>query len=601
MNVILKESDNLIELKNWWFSNKQYWFNSIPETDKIITERYQSLFYSQLFLDRITSIEAKLGYIILRDQVYRHIIRHKKIKKCSTDIYFKNITKFAYEFCEKYKHILSNNEFCFALLPLRHTNIFKNQEYTMNQAWLKIKCLNDTTFNNEVSINIYKNFLKAAYERASEKTIYLLDLPFDKYEKEIEEKDSMINENMMINTIENPYNVEFDIDNNIMDFIWYFQDILDKNVMSYSKEDFFFDFDKNKIVNECKKISPNTKIILSISGGIDSMILSWIFKELGLDFVMVHINYSNREECEKEKEFLCHWKKYINKDLYVRDIYEINRKDCMKYDMRKIYESYTRDVRYNAYVQIMKKMSWRTDNCIIILGHNHDDCFENILTNIKNKQNYTNLEGMEYYSLINFKDDNITFCRPMVDITKKEIFEFAHSNLIPYLYDSTPKWSQRGQIRDIVKPTLEKWSPEVINGFHNLKSVLSDSLECVDMLVNVWIEKKYKSLEYYFDASRDLINRFENTKFSFIKIKLEELVENEMFWNRLLIKLGMRTSIKSLNNLMLKIHLIKEKFYKTDCNKITTIVLCKEHKFYYWRTIETESRKSKLIFSFNDI
>ena len=207
---------NLVELKNWWFSNKQYWFNSTSENDKIITEKYQSLFYTQIMLDKITSIEAKLGYIILRDQVCRHIIRHKNLKNYSNNVYFRNVSEFAYDFYEKYKHILSNNEFCFALLPLRHTNIFENQEYAIKQAWFKIKCLDNTAFNFESTVNIYKNFLKASYERASEKKIYLLDLSFHN------ENNKEENKNFAGDKIENPYNIEFDIDKNIMDFIWYF-------------------------------------------------------------------------------------------------------------------------------------------------------------------------------------------------------------------------------------------------------------------------------------------------------------------------------------------------------------------------------------------
>ena len=36
----------------------------------------------------------------------------------------------------------------------------------------------------------------------------------------------------------------------------------------------------------------------------------------------------------------------------------------------------------------------------VFLGHNKDDCFENIITNIINKKNYENLSGMMKFTKI---------------------------------------------------------------------------------------------------------------------------------------------------------------------------------------------------------
>jgi tRNA(Ile)-lysidine synthase TilS/MesJ len=89
-------------------------------------------------------------------------------------------------------------------------------------------------------------------------------------------------------------------------------------------------------------------------------------------------------------------------------------------------------------------------NTYILLGHNKDDCFENIITNITNKNSYNNLSGMVTLKTI----DNLNFWRPMLNITKKDIIHFAYLNNIPHLCDSTPKWSVRGKIRDDLRPLL---------------------------------------------------------------------------------------------------------------------------------------------------
>jgi tRNA(Ile)-lysidine synthase TilS/MesJ len=42
----------------------------------------------------------------------------------------------------------------------------------------------------------------------------------------------------------------------------------------------------------------------------------------------------------------------------------------------------------------------------------------------------------------------------MLNIKKKDIIAFANINNIPYLFDSTPKWSVRGKIRDNLRPVI---------------------------------------------------------------------------------------------------------------------------------------------------
>ena len=59
-------------------------------------------------------------------------------------------------------------------------------------------------------------------------------------------------------------------------------------------------------------------------------------------------------------------------------------------DLRDIYEAYTKKIRFNCYKKFDK-------HPIVILGHNKDDCFENILTNIAYNSKYDNLKGIEEY------------------------------------------------------------------------------------------------------------------------------------------------------------------------------------------------------------
>ena len=117
----------------------------------------------------------------------------------------------------------------------------------------------------------------------------------------------------------------------------------------------------------------------------------------------------------------------------------------------------------------MYKYAYLYSNDIyVLLGHNKDDCFENIITNIINKKNYDNLSGMDYITKI----DGINFWRPMLNISKNSIIKFANNNNLPYLSDSTPKWSTRGKIRDNLVPLFNNIKNNSIESFFDLKNYL---------------------------------------------------------------------------------------------------------------------------------
>ena len=87
------------------------------------------------------------------------------------------------------------------------------------------------------------------------------------------------------------------------------------------------------------------KVLISLSGGVDSMVLLEIMYKVrdhySIDIICCHVNYNNREESVEERNFL---KEYCN---YKKVIFE-----CMDFDFkrgsikRNVYEEKTRKIRY---------------------------------------------------------------------------------------------------------------------------------------------------------------------------------------------------------------------------------------------------------------
>ena len=259
------------------------------------------------------------------------------------------------------------------------------------------------------------------------------------------------------------------------------------------------------------------KFIISLSGGVDSMVLTYILRnmypERKLTAVMIH--YGTQEDLD----LVVKWCNLHNIELHVRKIDEIKRETCMKYELRETFETYTRNVRYHTYKKVFSIQD--TQAPVVLLGHNKDDAFENILTNITYKCKYENLQGMERHSNV----DGINFIRPFLNVSKQDIIEYSIKQKIPHLPNSTPTWSQRGKIRNNIVPVLDKWNPKCIDGMFHMSDMLQELHAVLNTLVKT-IVKKINDKEV---------------------ILISELQESMLFWKELFMLSNCHVSHKCLS------------------------------------------------------
>jgi tRNA(Ile)-lysidine synthase TilS/MesJ len=126
-------------------------------------------------------------------------------------------------------------------------------------------------------------------------------------------------------------------------------------------------------------------------------------------------------------------------------------KRCRTTELRTIYEDVTRRIRFSFYTWFQ---------CPVILGHNQDDCYENAFRNLARQVHFENLFGMSAIGA----EQGVTTLRPMLGVAKRDIRAFADATGIPHLVDSTPAWSQRGQMRDRLIPAIADFDPHILTG-----------------------------------------------------------------------------------------------------------------------------------------
>jgi tRNA(Ile)-lysidine synthetase-like protein len=472
-----------------WLENPDWWFCPKHSFDAYINDKFCSILDTHDL--EILEEAEKRALCIAYDQLPRHMFRGQPGNHIIQ--YYLRKALDIFNSLESLDDV-HGHELCFLLLPLRHTNEPHNIFKAVEIVWGR--CLNDDGAHE----CIYKKFLKASYERCPVVGGGSWDF---------------------INLTKYP--------SSILDYEGS-TDIYEPFVLKHAIVQMFL-----------KHIRIDSRYIISLSGGVDSMVGAYIAAHtLGKDrCCYVHINYNNRDTSHDEEMFVRYWSAKWGIRLYVRRFSEIQRPLCMKYDMREVYETYTRNVRYACYRDALP------GDTKVILLHNKDDCFENILTNITQKGKYENLLGMTHSSV----QDGICFYRPFLNIPKAKLIEYALTIGIPYLYDSTPKWSQRGQIRDHIVPVLSTWNTGCIPAFFELSSHVSGLHAIVDDYVDMIL--------------RDVVVRGNGV----IEVEvrgIKELPRDITVWRKILTKLNLpQPSTKSIEMFIQrgpgsKAHLSKE-------------------------------------------
>lgn len=251
-----------------------------------------------------------------------------------------------------------------------------------------------------------------------------------------------------------------------------FETVLEK---IYEQEEFYDS--KTKIVQHIYhflnlNVKKREKVCVSLSGGVDSMVITTIVRNLGYPLIVLHIDYGNREESGKEGEFIKQYCQQHMIDLvyHKMDIFRATSD-------RRYYEATTKKTRFGLYKKLIE-----TENVTgICLGHHDGDIVENVFNNFIGGQSILDLPKIKSVNLL----EGVPIWRPLIRIQKSEIFEYAHAHNILYFKNTTPSSSCRGIMREQIFPMMESYNKGFIS---NLKQVGEQSAEWGEFIERVIIQ-----------------------------------------------------------------------------------------------------------------
>lgn len=199
-------------------------------------------------------------------------------------------------------------------------------------------------------------------------------------------------------------------------------------------------------VREQKLFDKNDRVLVALSGGVDSVVLATLMLRSGYTFSVAHCNFHLRgEESNRDERFVRSWAEKNKIKLFVSefDTYEYMQQKGISLEMA------ARELRYSMFKNLMTSQGFS----LLATAHHADDSAETFFINLLRGTGIAGLHG------ILPKHDNIV--RPLLFATRKDIFDFAKVNNIPFVEDSTNEETQflRNKIRHRLFPLLKDLCP----------------------------------------------------------------------------------------------------------------------------------------------
>ena len=205
---------------------------------------------------------------------------------------------------------------------------------------------------------------------------------------------------------------------------------------------------KNKLIKRGEVIG------VGVSGGIDSMVLlSFLAShadELDIEVVAIHVDHGIRAESGKDAEFVAEKAKELGVRLYK---FKIDAPKIAK-EKKVSLETGARIARYGVFQSLLE----RDVIDKIALAHHQSDQAETILMHIFRGAGVFGAKGMEPIR------DGV-YIRPLLDVGKKEIEEYALRHGIDHVEDATNQDTtyDRNFVRCVLLKEIEKRWPNATN------------------------------------------------------------------------------------------------------------------------------------------
>ena len=241
------------------------------------------------------------------------------------------------------------------------------------------------------------------------------------------------------------------------------------------------------------------KLLLAVSGGMDSMVLVHLFQRLNLNFALAHCNFQLRgTESDGDENFVVDYAKHNNITFFVTKFETENYSKELKLSTQVA----ARKLRYDWFNKLLliEKFDY------VATAHHLDDQVETFMINLSRGTGLDGLTG------IPSKNGNII--RPMLPFSRKEIEEYVSENKLQWREDSSNASDKylRNKIRHHIVPVFKEVNESFLQSFQNTLNHLNQEQSLVNDAVLMVYKKVVSEEKEQFKINISALLQYENYK-----------------------------------------------------------------------------------------
>jgi tRNA(Ile)-lysidine synthase len=205
-----------------------------------------------------------------------------------------------------------------------------------------------------------------------------------------------------------------------------------------------------RLVSEQQLFSAKDKLLLAVSGGVDSVVLCELCHQAGYDFSIAHCNFHLRgAESDRDEQFV--------KELGIKYGVEtfVKQFDTEKFaaENKVSTQEAARELRYAWFKELINQSNNQSIN--LLTAHHADDNNETVLMHF--------FRGTGLQGLTGIPVSNQYIRRPLLSFFKEELLAFAKENSLPFVEDSSNESSKytRNFFRNELIPAISNVYPKV--------------------------------------------------------------------------------------------------------------------------------------------
>ena len=227
-----------------------------------------------------------------------------------------------------------------------------------------------------------------------------------------------------------------------------------------------------RYIDENNLVTHDDRILLTVSGGVDSMVMLSLFVRCGYTVGVAHCNFQLRGAESDEDEVL------VREEAARFGVPFYNRRFETAAEMERTGESMemaARRLRYAWFDELSRTEGYTA----VAIAHHADDSIETFFINL--------LRGTGLRGLTGISTQVGKIVRPLLFASRREILEYAAANHIPYREDSSNRSTKylRNKIRLGLIPRIREINPK----FTSLMSRNLARLTDAQLFINHGIER----------------------------------------------------------------------------------------------------------------